>query len=69
MTTTYVILKQSDGTVDYSEMDSVTAHGRRAALSAYLNGTSEEGIYVAVPERSWRPVKVTAQTKTQLRFE
>lgn len=27
-----------------------------------------EGEYVAVPARSWKPIKVSVETKTQLRF-
>lgn len=46
------------------------ADGRsaRAAIIAALNDKNEEGEFVAVPKRSFRPVSVKVETKTALRF-
>ena len=39
-----------------------------SAIRAYLNGSEEDGEFVAVPARSWKPVTVKVETKTALRF-
>jgi len=60
--TRYMILakdtKPDSGWVETTTVEAVSA---RAAIREALNGASEGGEYVAVPARSWEPVKVEIQ--------
>jgi hypothetical protein len=67
--TQYIVLSMTGG--------KWTSHGvyegssATRAIHAYANG-SEDGIdgqYVAVPVRSWQPIKVFREVQTRLRFE
>jgi hypothetical protein len=55
----------------WSEQLPQEAASSRAAVRAHLNGSGNpkedrNGMFVAVPSRSWNPVKV--ETKTALKF-
>lgn len=67
--TTYVILKQSDQPgAGYSwneHGDPVEASSARRALSS--RGV-DEGTYVAVPARSWKPLTVTVEQTTRVKI-
>lgn len=75
--TEYVILANiDDGGPRWQEVARVKARSASAAIremvSVSANGLLPEdsgGTYVAVPARSWRPVTVTVETKTSLRFQ
>ena len=69
--TEYMILRgvNNDGWVIEKK---VTARSAKSAVRELLNGAhheNEHGRYVAVPVRSWQPVTVTVETKTQLKFQ
>jgi hypothetical protein len=68
--TTYHVLRQD---VDGGRYDLVTANlpasNAEAAVRGYIANTGAvEGVYVAVPSRSWRPTKVTVATTTVLKL-
>ena len=66
--TLYVILSRSGE--GWMEEGTQEARSARAALSAHLNGVlAAEAQYVAVPERSWKPMKVSVETKQSLKFQ
>ena len=44
------------------------ARSARDAVKAALNDKNEEGEFVAVPKRSFRPLSVKVETKTALKF-
>ena len=64
--TAYVILRHDEEA--WVVVDQLEARSARGALWAHLNGSDKGGEYVAVPERSWRPMKVSVETKRSLRF-
>lgn len=57
----------SDGP-GWRSIKKVEARSADAAIRAVLNGYTGEGMFVAVPARSWKPVTVKVETKTALRF-
>jgi len=60
--TKYMILAKGDKPdAGWVETAIVEAASARAAIREALNGASEGGEYVAVPARSWEPVKVEIQ--------
>lgn len=65
--TRYVLLKGTNepGTV-FAVHAEVDANGTAEAIR---KGAEEDGTYVAIPLRSWRPLRVTTQTKTSLRLD
>ena len=44
------------------------ARSATSAIRSFLDGSSQEGEFAAVPARSWRPVTVKVETKTALKF-
>ena len=74
MATEYLVLMQAEGQMPegdhlWEAVRKVEARSARAAISLVVDGTgSGEGIYVAVPTRSWAAVTVKVETKTALRF-
>jgi hypothetical protein len=70
--TEYVVLRQQP--VDEGEAFHIVAYEKarsaRAAIQTVVADTSvpENGHFVAVPARSWRPVSVTVQTETKIKI-
>lgn len=70
--TRYVVLWSEKGDGDWIQIAGL--RDTRSAISAirdYLeNGNTEitSGYFVAVPARSWKPVTVKVETKTELKF-
>lgn len=60
--TTYVILEQLSESGSYSRVGTFTAASSDAAKRKAGEAT-EGGTYIAVPERSFVPTKVTVETK------
>ena len=71
--TEYVVLSRIDGGKWEELTGRITARGNEAAVRAYLDATKESPNntveYVAVPVRSWTPLKVRVQTVTTLKLE
>jgi len=66
--TDYVILFQQDNG-GWMELEKrIPARSGTSAIRALLDGAEARGQYVAIPARSFRPVTVKLETKTQLRF-
>ena len=70
--TRYLILSHGGGKT-WTEVTEIEARSQTSAVREYLDGiapASEEWRerYVATPVRSWRPVSVQVETKTQLKF-
>lgn len=71
--TEYAILRQADdGT--WEAVGTASARSARSAIRDRVDGSQQsaaylgEGTYVAVPARSWQPVTVKTETKTELKF-
>lgn len=70
--TEYVVLElKEDADEAWSVIDSVRAGSAQAAISAILPGftPNKGGTYVAVPVRSWKPVKVSVETVSRVKLE
>jgi hypothetical protein len=71
--TTYIILRRvshpqdNPGAVEQWEATGTVEAG--STDSALRRAKPENGHYVAVPARSWKPVTVTTETKTILKLE
>jgi hypothetical protein len=61
--TLYVILVNENGL--WRQYDEQPASSPDRAVRA-SSPTPEEGIYVAVPKRSWKPLAVRTETKTSV---
>jgi uncharacterized protein (DUF2384 family) len=48
--------------------DGIAAASATAAIKAVIGPTDSAKRYVAVPERSWKPVKVTVETKQTVKL-
>lgn len=72
MTEYLVLVKDESG--GWVDIGHVSARSARSAIRERVDGASQssayrgEGEYVAVPSRSWQPVTVKTETKTQLKF-
>ena len=70
--TTYIVLqREMEGSGD-SVKDRWKATGTVSASSAEAairQSVSDEGTYVAVPARSWKPVAVRTETQTIIRLD
>ena len=76
--TEYVILRyraSSDGDPGgYDEIGRASARSARSAIRERLDGSQQsdayygDGVYVAVPARSWQEVTVKTETETRLKF-
>jgi hypothetical protein len=65
--TTYIVLRRDNEGLLWRVVDS---HLDAASTDAALRkAVHENGVYVAVPERSFKPVTVTTETKTVLKLE
>ena len=66
--TVYIVLeKEREG--GYVEIGSVEATTDLTAIRRALDGVTETtATYVAIPERSWKPRRVEAETKTHLKI-
>jgi len=68
--TEYLVFVRDDGM--WLEVGSEVTRSARSAITAHLgrdgDGPMNGSEYVAVPARSWRPVTVKVETKTQLKF-
>lgn len=71
--TEYVILGASDKGEWFKQNDHIFARGGDAAVLQFLDAhppkPDSPTKYVAIPARSWKPVKVTPQTVTTLKLE
>jgi len=74
MVTKYLVLEKisaakPDGSAvsnSWVEQAEIEAASARAAIRGYLGTNGAKGEYVAVPARSFKPVKVTVETQTKL---
>jgi hypothetical protein len=67
--TTYIVLRRDDSGY-WTEISPVTASNPEAAIrKAVQTLNPADGSYVATPQRSWRPLTVTATTQTILKLE
>jgi hypothetical protein len=68
--TEYVVLTKHEDSWAQVGKDRVLAASARAAISETLKSrpASVEGEFVAVPARSWRPLKVKIETQQRLTF-
>ena len=72
--TEYLILHSHNEDSTWTLIGQIEARSAQAAIRERLNGAAQssahygDGTYVAVPARSWQPVSVRTETKTQLRF-
>jgi hypothetical protein len=63
--TKYVVLAETEG--DWTVInDGIAATSATAAIKAVIGTTG--GTLVAVPARSWKPVKVTVETKQTVKL-
>ena len=73
MPTEYVVFQQVQEGL-WEPIGHVQARSARSAIQQRIDGMSQSseyrgpGTYVAVPERSFRPLTVQVQTKTELKF-
>lgn len=79
-TTKYVVLEQREATTPeeaserranyyWVECDQIAARSAQEAIRSYAkdNGIGDKGgTFIAVPDRSWRAVKVAVETQTKL---
>lgn len=79
-TTTYVVLEQREAKSPdeaaerqanyyWVEREQIVARSAQDAIRTYAkaNGVGEKGgVFFAVPQRSWNPVKVAVETQTKL---
>ena len=68
MSTSYVIFKRETDDPERWRLqdDPVAASSGRAAISHHVKETGENGVYAAVPVRSWRALTVKTETHTKL---
>lgn len=70
--TEYVILERltnTTGGVSWREFARETGRSADSALKTSLEGNEDGGTFIAIPARSWKPVKVTPETVTTLKLE
>lgn len=65
--TEYIVLIKQDGEGWKTIFPNVEARSSEHAVKAASNGTA--GTYVAIPSRSWKPVKVSVETVKRVRLE
>lgn len=70
--TEYVILHKTSE--EWKHIGTTQARSAKSAIRERVDGAAQssafygDGEYVAVPARSWQPVTVKTETKTQLKF-
>lgn len=67
-TTDYIVLAHESASNTWKVIRIVPARSAHEAIRHVSDGKSGP-TYVAVPERSWRPVKIRAETRTVLKLE
>lgn len=69
--TSYVVLYTTELDPKWGEYKRVTARSAEAAIKSAIGEKIPDGAvqFVAVPERSWKPVKVRAKIETTLVLE
>jgi hypothetical protein len=68
--TEYVVLELIVGASEgWSGFARESARDGNAAIKAALEGNTDGGTFVAIPARSWKPVKVTPKVETTLVLE
>lgn len=69
--TLYSIISRLDeaGRIVYIHEKDVSARSAEAAIRTYAQAMNSEGSFIAIPARSFKAVKVTAQTVTTLKLE
>lgn len=67
MATNYTILRQAAPGGPWTPIDQ-TGTGS-SANAAIRNTVTEDGAYVAIPSRSWRPLSVTFETKPTVKAQ
>ena len=71
--TSYIVLRRitAGDTTDWRPIDEITATSSESAIRIAVLGLPErqDGAYVAVPLRSWRPLTVQAVQQTVLKLE
>jgi hypothetical protein len=65
--TTYIVLRRSQPTENDWKLDSTVE--ATSADAAIRKANPKDGLYVAVPARSWRPVTVRTETTTTIRLD
>jgi hypothetical protein len=69
-TTEYVVLRDNDTSegamAAYTTVQKVRANSANDAIKKAAGG--KEGVYIAVPARSFKPVKVTVHTETTIKL-
>ena len=71
--TEYVIFKkvpraEASANDQWEYLGHKDARSSTSAIRDFLDRSSQEGDFFAVPARSWRPVTVKVETKTALKF-
>jgi hypothetical protein len=75
--TEYVVFRKGSEDELWAESARYQARSSASAIRQHLEGAPsvdgkasgrEAGVFVAVPARSWKPVTVKVETKTQLKF-
>lgn len=67
--TTYRILVKSPSG-DWQELDPLDAPVTASSANAAIRNTvTEDGAYIAIPSRSWKPLVVTFQTKPTVKAQ
>jgi hypothetical protein len=67
--TTYIVLDRDSEQDQWQVVGRVDARSAKSAVREAIGGSDDaEGMFVAVPARSWRHVTVKVETKTALRF-
>lgn len=68
--TDYLVFKQEAGGRGWEEETTIRATSADAAIRRHLDGkTSTAESYVAVPARSWHPVRVKVETRSVVTLE
>lgn len=65
----YLVLRKDDVPGDWAVVQTSSAKSAAAAVREVVGKLSkdqQDGIFVAIPARSWRPVTVSAKTETKL---
>lgn len=64
--TEYVVLVREEET-SWMLLDGIV-RARSAKDAIKAKGATQNAVYVAVPARSWKPLTVSVETKTELKF-
>jgi hypothetical protein len=70
--TEYLVLVQDPDSPHWSELGTYRGRNQQEAIEKTVQGVrsgDQGGTFVAVPARSWKPVKVTPKVETTFTFE